>query len=61
MFFINKKLELNESTMRNAWLCFGDTSPWQATNSEECDVAWRNRYFVFLHALSVYFRNHSAT
>ena len=26
-----------------------DTSPWRATNSEECDVVWRNRYFC-LHA-----------
>ena len=39
------KLKLNESTKRNAWLSLRDTSPWRATNSEECDVAWRNQYF----------------
>ena len=31
-------LKLYESTKRNAWLCLRDTSPWQAANSEECDV-----------------------
>ena len=39
---------MNESTKRNAWLSLRDTSPWRATNSEECDVVWRNRYFCFL-------------
>ena len=36
------KLKLNESTKRNAWLSLRDTSPWRATNSEECDVIWRS-------------------
>ena len=27
----------------------------RATNSEECDVVRRNRYFVFLHASPPYF------
>ena len=45
------KLKLNESTKRNAWLCLRDTSPWRATNSEECDVVWRNRYLCFLARL----------
>ena len=44
-----EKLELTESTKRNAWLSLQGTSPWRATNSEECDVVWHNRYFVFLH------------
>ena len=26
-----------------------------ATNSEECDVDWRNQYFVFLHVSPHYF------
>ena len=30
------KLKLNESTKRNAWLSLLDTSPWRATDSEEC-------------------------
>ena len=42
------KLKLNESSKRNAWLSLRDTSPWRATNSEECDVVWRNRYLSFL-------------
>ena len=33
-----QKLELNESIKRNPWLSLRDTSPWRATNSEECDV-----------------------
>ena len=40
-------LKLNESTKRNAWLSLRDTSHWRATNSEECDVVRRNRYFCF--------------
>ena len=44
------KLELNKSTNRNAWLGLRDASPWRATKSEEFDVVWCNRYFVFLHA-----------
>ena len=32
------KLELKEPTKRDAWLSLQDTSPWLATNSEECDV-----------------------
>ena len=46
------KLKLNESTKRNAWLSLRDTSPWRATNSEECDVAWCNRYLCFLARLA---------
>ena len=46
------KLKLNESTKRNAWLSLRDTSPWRATNSEECDVVWRNQYFCFLVLLA---------
>ena len=46
------KLKLNESTNRYAWLSLWDTSPWWATNSEECDVVWRSRYFSFLAHLS---------
>ena len=49
------KLELKESTKKNAWLILLDTSPWQATNSEECDVDWHNKHFVFLDALPLYF------
>ena len=37
------KLKLNESTKGNAWLSLRDTSPWPATNSEDCDVVRRNR------------------
>ena len=46
------KVKLNKSTKRNA--CFGlrDTSPWRATNSEECDVVWCNQYFSFLALLA---------
>ena len=44
---LSMKLRLNESTKRNAWLSLRDTSPWWATNSVECDVVWRNRYFCF--------------
>ena len=40
------KLKLNESTKRNARLILRDTSPWQANNSEECDVVRRDRYFL---------------
>ena len=40
------KLKLNESTKRNAWLS------WRATNSEECDVVWRNGYYCFLAHLA---------
>ena len=46
------KLKLNESTKRDAWLSLRDTSPWRITNSEECDVVWRNRYFGFLARLA---------
>ena len=46
------KFEMNESTKRNAWLSLRDTSPWRATNSEECDVVWRNRYFSYLACLA---------
>ena len=46
------KLKLNESTKRNAWLSLRDTSPLRVTNSEECDVVWRNRYFCFLARLA---------
>ena len=35
-----------------AWLNLRDTSPWLATNSEECDVVWRIRYFCFLARLT---------
>ena len=45
-----KKLKLNKSTKRNTWLSLRDTSPWWATNSEECDDVRHNRYFVFLNA-----------
>ena len=47
------KLELDESTKRNAWRSFWDASPWRAANSEECDVVWRDQYFVFLYASPV--------
>ena len=43
---------LNESTKRNAWLSLRDTSPWPATNSEESDVVWRNRYLCLLARLA---------
>ena len=46
------KLMLSESTKRNAWMSSRDTSPWRATNSEECDVVWRNQYFYFLVCLA---------
>ena len=46
------KLKLNESTKRNAWLSLRETSPWWATNSEECDAVWSNRYFCFLARLA---------
>ena len=46
------KLKLNDSTKINAWLSLPDTSPWRATNSEECDVVRRNRYFCFLAGLA---------
>ena len=49
------KLQWNEPTKTNAWLSLLDTSPLRATNSEECDAAWRNKYFVFLHASPLYF------
>ena len=49
---VSTKLKLNESTKRNAWFSLRDTSPLRATNSEECDVAWRNRYFCFLARLA---------
>ena len=32
---------------RYAWLSMQDTSHWWATNSAECDVVWRSRYFCF--------------
>ena len=38
--------------MRNAWLSLRDASPWRATNSEECDVVRRTRYFCFLARLA---------
>ena len=50
-----QQMKLNELTKRNAWLSLWDTSPWQAANSDECDVAWHNQYFVFLHASRIYF------
>ena len=46
------KFKLSKSTKRNAWLSLRDTSPWRATNSEECDVVWRDRYFCFLALLA---------
>ena len=46
------KLKLNESTTRNTWLSLRDTSPWRATNSEECDAVWRSRYSCFLACLA---------
>ena len=46
------KLKLNESTKRNAWLSLRDTSPWRATNSEECDVVWRNPCICFIAHLA---------
>ena len=49
---LSAKLRLNESTKRNAWLSLRDRSTWRATNSEECDVVWRNRYFCFLARLA---------
>ena len=40
-----------------AWLSLQNTSPWRATNSEACDVVWRNRYFSFLaHLASILLR-----
>ena len=42
------KFKLNESTKRNARLSLWDTLSWRATNSEECDVVWRDRYVCFL-------------
>ena len=45
------KLKL-KSTMRNAWLSLLSTSHWRATNSEECDVVWRNRYSCILARLA---------
>ena len=50
-----KKLKLNESSKREALLSLQDISPWRITNSEECDVAWCNQYFVFLQASPLYF------
>ena len=50
--FSSTKLKLNESTKRNAWLSLRDTSPWRATNSEECDVVWRNQYLCILARLA---------
>ena len=41
------KLNMNRSAKRNTWLSLRDTSLWQATDSEECNVVWRNRYVVF--------------
>ena len=38
--------------MRNAWLSLRDTSPWRASNSEECDVVWHNQYVCFLARLT---------
>ena len=52
MLSSSTKLKLNESTKRNDWLSLLDISPWRATNSEECDVVWRNRYFCFLARLA---------
>ena len=46
------KLKLNESTSRNVWLSLRDTSPWRATNSEECDFVWHDKYFCFLARLA---------
>ena len=46
------KLKLNESTKRSAWFSLRDTSPWRATNSEECDVVCSNRYLCFLARLA---------
>ena len=54
------KLMLNESTKRNAWLSLRATSPWRATNSEEFNVVWHDRYFFFLHASPLNFCNHGA-
>ena len=50
--YSSTNLKLNESTKKNAWLSLRDTSPWRATNSEECDVVWRNRYLSFLARLA---------
>ena len=44
------KLNLNESTKRNAWMSLQDTSHRRATNSEECDVVGAIDIFAFLHA-----------
>ena len=46
------KLKLNESTKRNACLSLRHTSPWRATNCEECDVVWCNQYFSFIALLA---------
>ena len=35
-----------------AWFCLRGTSLWRATNSEECDVDWRDGYFLFLVRLA---------
>ena len=48
-YILQWKLQLSESTKRNDWLSLRDISSYRATNSEECDVVWRNRYFIFLH------------
>ena len=35
-----------------AWLSLRGTSPVRATNSEECDVVWCDRYLCFLACLA---------
>ena len=35
-----------------AWLSLRATSPWRATNSEECDVVWSDRCSSFLARLA---------
>ena len=44
-----EKLELNESTKSFSWLSLRDTSPWRATNSEECDVVWDIYFYIYFH------------
>ena len=49
----NSLTRISELIMRQfidallTWLSLRDTSLWRAINNEECDVVWRNLYFLF--------------
>ena len=54
MFFINK-IEVERVNQEKRLVEFAeyitlDTSPWRATNREECDVVWPINIFALLHA-----------